>query len=202
MTEESQPSFITDELDTRIIENIVEGKHSYGHIGPYEIKGLLGHGATSIVYKALGKDGKEYALKVFSYEKQQSRRELSRFYREIESLHRFRHHPNIITIHDAGHEEDQFFITMDLLPGRTLNHVIEEEAPIRPERALRIILQIAGAIECMHEGGYVHRDIKPSNIMLLPGDFPVLMDFGLVQIRNSDLTLPGSILGTPGYMAP
>jgi serine/threonine protein kinase len=140
-----------------------------------------------------------------------------RFKREIQ-LSRKIAHPNVCKMFDitrhppadpAGAET--ICLTMEYLPGETLHKALETTPVMHPQRALRVLTQVADALEAAHSAGVVHRDLKTSNIMLVPGMNEtvraVVMDFGLarrVHPNESEgrLTETGKILGTWDYMAP
>ena len=113
-------------------------------------------------------------------------------------------HPAIVTVHDLGRDEESgtLYIALEHLEGRTLAEIVHEDGALPWRRALAIAGRIAGALDHAHERGIVHRDVKPANIMVLPGDEPKLMDFGIAKIDAADLTAPGDFLGTPSYMSP
>jgi tetratricopeptide (TPR) repeat protein len=105
-------------------------------------------------------------------------------------------HPNIVAVHEVGPD----YIVMDYIDGRTL----AEARPTLslPER-VRVLETVARAVEHAHSKGVVHRDLKPANIILEPGGRVVLTDFGIAKLLDGeDLTITGSVMGTPHYMAP
>ncbi|MEM7674956.1 MAG: serine/threonine-protein kinase [Myxococcota bacterium] len=126
-------------------------------------------------------------------------------------------HPNIVTIHDYGQtDRGDVFMAMEYLPGRSLARTLTDKKRLNPDRASRIVLQVARALRVAHRAGVVHRDLKPSNVMLLPdsessGDQDVVkvVDFGLAKIFESaqraaavQITQTGVMLGSPRYMSP
>ena len=119
-------------------------------------------------------------------------------------------HPNVATIYSVEDIDDRPFITMEYVDGRTLDAVTPPEG-MDIGRFLEIFIQVADALKHAHENGIIHRDIKPGNIMLTEDGTPKILDFGLAQIaedehtfgvRNSTITQPGQIIGTPSYMSP
>ena len=113
-------------------------------------------------------------------------------------------HPNICTVYEIGQADDQNFIAMAFLEGRTLSKKITD-GPLKLPEALSIATQIGEGLEAAHEKGIAHRDIKPDNVMLMKGSRGLLkiMDFGLAQLaESSKLTREGTTLGTPTYMSP
>jgi serine/threonine protein kinase len=175
-------------------------------IGRYEVLAELGQGAMGIVYKArdpqlarlvaiktlrrdLGLPPEEYV----DFEK--------RFYQEATAAGRL-NHPNIVTIYDVIEIGDVPYIVMELLEGQTLAEVIAAKGPLAPAEAVRLIVQVCGALEYAHTHGVVHRDIKPGNIIVGPGDVAKVSDFGIARLAGSNLTRTGVVVGTPAYMSP
>ena len=111
-------------------------------------------------------------------------------------------HPNIIPIYNYGEEKGTTYIVMQLMQGGTLKRPHGEV--YTPEEALRMLLPVTRALAYGHQHGIVHRDIKPSNILLTEDKWPVIADFGLVQMAEASARLTGSGmgLGTPAYMSP
>lgn len=108
-------------------------------------------------------------------------------------------HPNVVTVHDAFHDEDQW-IVMEHVSGRSL----AETGPVTADRAARFGAQLAGGLEAAHAAGVLHRDIKPANVMITDQGFAKLADFGISRNVHADATLTGTgaVTGTPGYVAP
>jgi TolB-like protein len=111
-------------------------------------------------------------------------------------------HPNICQVYELGEERGELFVVMELLTGETLADRISR-GPIPLGEALQITLGVLGALEAMHTRGVIHRDLKPSNVFLTPHGVK-LLDFGLARPETGDLQLtrPGTLIGTPRYMAP
>jgi serine/threonine protein kinase len=181
-----------------------ETKLQYDSLGQYEIVDYLASGGYGSVYKAKDLDtGKTVAVKVLDTgsgrEKAERRK---RFVEEIEALRRFRH-PNIVEVYQDDSKGEPLWYAMEYLAGPSLKEVMREEVPLY--RKVGILRQIADALGCIHEKGYVHRDVKPDNIMFRTMDYgaPVLFDMGLVHNPLSGYTLAqNQILGTPLYLSP
>ena len=124
-----------------------------------------------------------------------------RFRREAAVMKRLRH-PNIVALYQF-HEGDPAALVLEYVPGRTLGALVEAEGWLSPQRAARVIEEIAAALDCAHAQGVIHRDVKPSNI-LLPQRGPArLYDFGVAHIgEDTPLTMMGDILGTIEYASP
>ena len=173
--------------------------------GPYRLEGLVGRGGMGEVHRAFDTVKKRsVALKLLPPHLASDAEFQARFRRESEVAARLRE-AHVIPIHDYGEIDGRLFIDMRLVDGIDLDTVIARDGPLPPERAVRIIAQVASALDAAHADGLVHRDVKPSNVLLSgTGDeFAYLVDFGIaVQVGGDRLTATGSTLGTMGYMAP
>lgn len=182
-----------------------------GFLSKYRIERRLGTGGMCIVYEAEHVlMGKRVAIKVLRPEFAADPAISQRFEQEARAASRI-HHPNAINVMDVGTTADHSpFIVMEFVDGRTLDTVIREEGPLRPERAANILRQAAGAVEAAHSAGIIHRDIKPQNILIssVDGqDWVKVVDFGVSKIledrdRSPSLTAANFIVGTPRYMSP
>ncbi len=173
-------------------------------LGRFEVQEELGRGGMGVVYRAMDQDLKrEVALKVLSVELSDDARELERFRREATLASKLRH-PRIIGVYSFGEVEGRPFYTMPLVEGRSLKELLQQEGPLPPKRAARILEQAAAAIDAAHQQRVVHRDLKPANILLDPDGGPLILDFGLAKDlgRGPELTRSGEVLGTPCYMSP
>ena len=186
-------------------------------VGNYLVTQKLGEGGMGSVYLAEHPTiGKKVALKVLHAEFSSNPEVANRFFTEAKAVNAIGH-PNIVDIVDygviqagpAGRDQMVYFI-MEYLAGNTLSQVIRAEAPLPPERALTIALQVADALAASHKAGIVHRDLKPDNIILITRgrerDFVKLLDFGIAKLtsgsQGSSRTRTGLVLGTPAYMSP
>jgi eukaryotic-like serine/threonine-protein kinase len=189
-------------------------------VGNYLVTQKLGEGGMGAVYLAEHPTiGKKVALKVLHAEFSQNPEVAERFFGEAKAVNAIQH-PNIVDIVDYGVLQtgnrgpdgaDQLvYFIMEYLAGQTLAQVIRTEAPLPPERALTIALQVADALAASHKCNIVHRDLKPDNIILSTRgrehDFVKLLDFGIAKLTNdsrgSHRTRTGLVLGTPAYMSP
>jgi serine/threonine protein kinase len=173
-------------------------------IGNYQIREELGRGGMAVVYRAYQPSlNREVAIKVLPPQLGLDRQFVERFQREARSAASLRH-PNIVVIHDVGHESGVYYIVMEMLEGRTLRTLIEEEGRVVPRRATRIAEQVAEALDYAHQRGFVHRDVKPSNIFIGDNDHVTLTDFGIAKAASEtqQLTRTGMLMGTPEYMSP
>ena len=175
-------------------------------LGRYKILKELGRGAMGIVY--LGKDPtiqRFVAIKTMSLDAIDDAKALqeakARFFREAESTGRLSH-PNIITIYDAGQEQDLGYIAMEVLEGTTLKHWSRKPNLLSLDKLIPIFSTVADALDYAHQQGVVHRDIKPANIMLTKDQVVKVMDFGIAKMASSSKTQTNAVLGTPTYMSP
>ena len=176
-------------------------------IGRYHIVEHLGEGGMATVYQAFDtRLERDVAIKVIrkdAFPANMHAHVFKRFEREAKALARLSH-PNIVKIHDYGDYEGSPFLVMEYIPGGTLKSRMG--TPFNTGEAVRLLLPIAQALEYAHEHDIIHRDVKPANILLSEKGQPVLSDFGIAKILESDegntLTGTGVGIGTPEYMAP
>jgi len=176
-------------------------------LGRYHILEQLGEGGMATVYKARDLNlEREVAVKVIRTDIFGSailERMLKRFQREGRALGKLTH-PNVVPILDFGEYNGAPYLVMPYLPGGTLKQRLKGQTPYR--EALQILIPIAQALVHAHGQGIIHRDIKPSNILITRTGEPMLSDFGIARIIDSeetrDLTSTGVGIGTPEYMAP
>ncbi|MHC4567885.1 MAG: protein kinase domain-containing protein [Planctomycetota bacterium] len=178
-------------------------------IGPFRIEGELGRGAVGVVYLARDtKLDRRVALKSLPADTMTNPQARSRFSREARLLASL-NHPNIAAIYEELEEADGVsYLVLEYVPGRTLAELISEGG-LRQKEALAIALQIADALAAAHDRGVIHRDLKPDNIKITPEDEIKILDFGLAKAvgdearqRQTTVTEPGRVLGTPAYMSP
>ncbi len=169
----------------------------------YEIQGVLGTGASGIVYRVRHRTlGTVHALKVLTWAHPQLQARLLSEGRAQASVH----HPNVVPVTDLLEVSGAPALLMDLVEGPSLERWLEEHRPDIPE-AEALFRAILAGVEAAHARGIVHRDLKPANVLMertADGWTPRVTDFGLAKWTESDLglTRTGMTMGTPGYMAP
>lgn len=171
------------------------------HFGPYEIRDVLGKGASATVYVGRRTDGVDVAVKVLSaiaMGNADFRRAIAREFAALQKLD----HPGVIEAHTTGTIADILFIEMEWIDGLTLSDTLEMGKPIDGSRAAHLGMQIAAALQHCHDRGVVHRDLKPSNILLRDEMTPVLFDFGLAQDAEDPDAEPGRLYATPMTASP
>lgn len=181
-------------------------KSTTPEIPGYTVIEWIGNGGMGSVYRAVQESlGREVALKIISPALAAEPTFAARFEREARSLARLSH-PNIVTIHDSGTTPDgRMFLAMEWVQGRDLATRLKEQGTLDPAEALGLIRQLCEALHAAHELGIIHRDVKPSNILLTRDGQVKLADFGIalpVGASTIALTLTGTSLGTPDYLAP
>lgn len=173
--------------------------------GRYRVGDVLGLGGMGMVYKARDETlNIDVALKVLRDDRDTSadQRTLDRFHQEL-VLARQVSHRNVVRIHDLGHDGEVYFLTMDLVEGRSLKDILDERGQLPVARALDITRQLALGLAAAHEMGVVHRDLKPANILIDANNTPYITDFGVARSASSTaLTQTGHIVGTPDYLSP
>jgi serine/threonine protein kinase len=179
--------------------------------GPYRLESLLGAGGMGQVWRAVDTDhgDRVVALKVLAAAVADDA-EFTRRFRRESALAAGLNAPTIVPIHSYGEIDGRLFIDMALIDGRDLGDIIDRDGPLRPDRAVRIVDQVADALDTAHRAGLVHRDVKPSNILVTSRgrgrEFVYLIDFGIARPTTASpadpRTMTGAVVGTPAYMAP
>ena len=169
----------------------------------YDAEALLGRGGMGVVYKARHRSlNRPVALKMLIAGAYAGPSERARFQREAEAVASLRH-ANIVAVYDLGDHEGCPYFTMELLEGGSLAQALSG-TPQPARQAAALLITLAEAVHVAHQAGIVHRDLKPANILLTAEGTPKVADFGLARHFEGEaaLTLSGTRMGTPSYMAP
>ena len=175
-------------------------------IDRYRVTERLGMGGMAVVYKAydtrLERDVALKLIRTESIPQDQHERLFKRFEREAKAQARFKH-PHIVAVHDYGEVDNSPYLVMAFISGGTLKDRLH--GPVDWRQAIRWLIPVAEALSYAHQRGIVHRDVKPANILFDEEDQPILTDFGIAKVLETDeatLTGTGLGVGTPEYMAP
>jgi len=188
--------------------NLISGEETVSYeaggdtIGHFRLIRKLGAGAFGSVWQAVDTElDRSVAIKI-PRKDQLSDDESEKFFREARTAAQLRH-PNIVSVHEVGRENDTIYIVSDLVEGLTLSDWLSGQQ-LTSREAADLCAKIAEALHHAHEAGVVHRDLKPGNIMIGPDGEPHIMDFGLAKREAGEVTMTrsGEIIGTPAYMAP
>jgi eukaryotic-like serine/threonine-protein kinase len=175
--------------------------------GRYEIVGELGRGAMGVVYKAVDPViGRTVAVKTIRLSEEGTGLShpelLTRFQTEARAAGLLTH-PNIVVVFDAGEEDGLYYITMELVEGKSLQALLDDGHGFPLPRTLRIMEQTCSALQFAHERNVIHRDIKPANLMLTADDTVKVTDFGTAKILQfGTMQQTAHVMGTPSYMSP
>ncbi len=199
------PAFVATPAATLAVAPAATAQRS--SLGRYRLQRELGRGAMGAVY--LGQDpqiGRQVAIKTMALGQEFDGPELVearvRFFREAETAGRLTH-PDIVTIFDAGEDQELAYIAMEYLSGHDLQRNTVAGSLLPVAQVLHIVERVAQALDHAHRQGVVHRDIKPANVMVDPATGSVkVTDFGIARITDSSRTRTGMVLGSPAYMSP
>ncbi|MFL5822611.1 MAG: serine/threonine-protein kinase [Solirubrobacteraceae bacterium] len=173
----------------------------------YRIDAVIGRGGMGVIYRATeSRPERVVAIKVVAPELADDVAFRARFLRESQVAASIEH-PHVVPVLRVGEEDDLLYIAMRFIRGENLAETINRDAPLDPLRAVRIVDQLADALDTAHEQGLVHRDVKPANVLVESrrrGDHVYLTDFGLTKYMMTKVSLTGTgmAVGTTDYMAP
>lgn len=216
-----RPAFVQtacgqDESLRQLVESLLAHDHSLAaldatqrvidRIGPYRLVSKLGAGGMGEVYLAQDtRLGRQVAVKILPREFSVDADRRRRFLLEAKAASAL-NHPNVVTVHDFGHEGETDYFVMEYIPGKSLDLLIPHNG-LKAREALHYGIQIADAVAYAHGSGILHRDLKPANVIITGTGTAKVLDFGLAKVITSDVTRSletrdGMILGTAAYMSP
>ena len=171
-------------------------------VGPYRVTGIVGEGATGVVYQVVNSvTGRLEAMKILAESFNHDLEQAQRFLREIQ-LQAKLDHPNIAQVRTAFCEGSTIVLVMELVDGESLGAVLRR-GPLSVAGAIRVAEQVLNALIMAHHHGVIHRDVKPANILVDRSGGVKLTDFGLAkQCGEPGQTGQGMAVGTVFYMAP
>lgn len=171
-------------------------------LGHYEIHGSIGSGGMGQVYRARDKKlGREVAIKLLPSSLRGNQKALSRFEREAKVLAAL-NHPNIVTIYSIEEEQEDLFLTMELVEGQSLEGFIRDDG-MKVDEFVKIAVPLTDALAAAHANGVIHRDLKPANIIISHIGSLKVLDFGIARVMNENpLTEENIAVGTAAYMSP
>lgn len=198
--------------------DVIHGLAERESLAPgYEVIDLLGYGGLGIVFRARQpKLDRMVALKTIPMQRIENPSVIARFQQEAKAIGKLKH-PNIVAAYDFGTHRQRLYLAMELVEGRDVDALVNSSGRVSEAVAWALAQQVASGLAHAAQHNLVHRDIKPANLLLtkppagypLPAGVPLLKitDFGLVQLETPDtdgtrLTMSGTSLGTPHYMAP
>ena len=175
--------------------------------GRYRLEETIGRGAMGTVWRAWDEIlDRVVAVKELrisdSLPPEERGKAFQRTHREARTAARLSH-PGLVTVFDVAEEDGRPWIIMELVEGRSLDQIIEQDGPLPPHRAAEAGRQLLSALATAHAAGVLHRDVKPSNVLLTDGGRAVLTDFGIATFQGDPkLTQTGMVMGSPGFTAP
>lgn len=175
-------------------------------LGKYQITGVLGEGAMGVVYRGFDPDIRRVvALKTVRHQgglsAQDEAQSAARFRNEAQAAGRLQH-PGIVGVYDFGDDGQVAYIAMEYVEGHTLAAYLAQPVRFSDTDVASLTSQLLDALSHAHEHGVWHRDVKPSNVIMTRTGRIKIADFGIARTDTAGLTMTGSVLGTPMYMAP
>ncbi|HST55639.1 MAG TPA: protein kinase [Solirubrobacteraceae bacterium] len=171
--------------------------------GRYRLDEQIGHGGMSTVYRAFDTVlERQVAIKLMNREIASDSDQLERFRREARSVAQLSH-PHIVSVIDAGEEDNTPYIVLEYVDGETLKSLIQRDGPLDIPEAIAYAIEIARGLGAAHERFIVHRDVKPQNVLLGSEGAAKITDFGIARMLTEEgLTIDGRVLGTTDYVSP
>jgi serine/threonine protein kinase len=178
--------------------------HTGDQLDHYRIEGVAARSGMASIFRGTDtRDGRPVAIKVPHPEMESDPVLYDRFQRELQIGQKL-DHPHVMKVYEDG-DRSQVYMVMEWVEGRLLRQLLNEQKKLPPERAVKIALGIAEALDYIHKHGVVHRDLKPENIMIDADDNIKLIDFGIASNAGSRrLTFAkfSQTMGTPDYISP
>jgi eukaryotic-like serine/threonine-protein kinase len=172
-----------------------------GKIGRFEIRGELGRGAQSTVYRGFDPQlQREVAIKTLHFTRPDPAQNKV-LLDEARAVSQLRH-PNIVPIYEAGEEAGDIFLVFELVPGQNLAESLRQAGALSQIKAVSLLRPVLDAVAQAHARGIIHRDLKPSNILIDENGTPRVMDFGIAARVDAPSESRDELSGTPAYMAP
>ena len=172
----------------------------------YALQAVVAHGGMATVYRATDtRLERTVAVKVMARRYADDPQFVARFTREAKASARLSS-PHVVAVHDYGTDASTgvAYLVMELVPGRNLRQLLQQEGPLPPARAVELVDQVLQALAAAHAAGLVHRDVKPENVLVTDDGRTKVADFGLARAMESDSqsATTGPLLGTVAYLAP
>ncbi len=204
---ELKPGGVITVGDTNIVleERIDEAELIGTTLGGYKLLEVVGRGGMGVVFKAVQLSlDRTVAVKVLNKSLVADEEFVERFQKEAKAAGNL-NHPNLIQVHDFGHDKGYYFFSMEFVDGRTVSQVLKQYGRIPERIAVYIVREAAKALEYAHSRGIIHRDVKPGNIMVDVAGNVKVADLGIAQplhLAQRESDEPEAVMGTPEYMSP
>ncbi len=171
-------------------------------LGHFNLLEELAHGGMGTVYRAFDPTlDREVAIKVLRETLAKDPKFINDFLREARSAAAI-NHPNIVQIYFVGQDNHEYYLVMELLKGRSLRQIVEQDGPMDEERALDLAIQVTEALRSAYQLQMIHGDIKPANIFVDERVGAKVLDFGLAKLANVEVAPTEGIWGSPYYISP
>jgi serine/threonine protein kinase len=171
-------------------------------LGHFNLIEEIGKGGMGSVYRAFDPTlNREVAIKLLREDFSRDQKFVDDFLQEARAAASISH-PHIVQIHFVGAENAQYYIVMELLRGKTLREIIENEGPMNEEHALDVIIDVTEGLRAAYRNQMIHGDIKPANIFIAEDVGAKVLDFGLAKLANVEVVEGGEIWGSPYYISP
>lgn len=170
--------------------------------GRYEIVKSLGSGGMGSVYlckdRVLNED--QVAIKILHNDLAADEQQTKRFLREVQLIRKINHR-NVVRTFDIGVDGSHMYFTMEYIPGKPLEELIEK-GKVKMNEVGPLLINIAEGLDAIHQAGVIHRDLKPANVMVMDDGSIKITDFGVARPEDSNLTAHDEIIGSVLFMAP